>query len=277
MSSPSDFHAEQVRRRCRVCARVLAARPVPASVQKYPDELLVVFGVDIRSDHPDHSPAKLCSTCYSSMKRSYSSETKGGQPREVSARVVREWEPCGGEHCQLCMTWRAEKRGGRPVKPTKRGRPPADTGTTERKKKVPLLPQPGCGESSAYDTTVVKTVTTHPTKLAAEKELAPERFTSDLHGYDYLCPICRNVVDEAMAVPLPRGCEHTCCQQCWEEWLAVSETCPVCRDTIHRQDLQIASRHFRAVIAELTLHCDFHDRGCPEVVRLDGLRQHVTT
>ena len=264
----------------------MAAKPTPPLAEKFAEELLYLFGIDLRLDDAERCPKKLCSTCSIIVKRNYRTETKSGVPHLSAVHVIREREACMGDECERCSEWLAERKGGRPKKMQRRGRPSASIGhvqSDEPKGKLPRLAEQGSSdEATATSSRLCLTGTDQPlaepapVKLAAEKELAPDRFTSDLKGDFFICPICLNVVDEAMAVPPPHGCEHTCCRGCWEEWLAVKATCPVCWQVVQTKDLQPASRLLRGMLGNLMLHCDCTNRGCQDVVRLEDLQRHVS-
>ena len=95
----TDYHVHEVSRRCRVCGRKTASVSVPVS--KLVDDLLVVFGIGVRTDIADVHPKRLCGSCYSVVKR-FGQETESGKPRETAIAVV-DWHACsGGEACTSC-------------------------------------------------------------------------------------------------------------------------------------------------------------------------------
>ena len=121
----TDHHVHEVSRRCRVCGHKTSSVSVP--VLKLVDYLLVVFGIDVRTDIADVHPKRLCGSCYSVVKR-FGQETESGKPRETAIAVVA-WHACsGGKACRSYDGRRAEGKGGYAKRPKgKRGRPPADT------------------------------------------------------------------------------------------------------------------------------------------------------
>jgi Ring finger domain/PITH domain len=79
-----------------------------------------------------------------------------------------------------------------------------------------------------------------------------------LRNMDPICPVCREDFEDlesGLLVRLP--CAHFCCVACCERWLALRNTCPVCRfelstgdpeyerAKVHRQELQAVSRRHR--------------------------------
>ena len=120
-----EFHANELRRRCRVCGRWIrplrAARPVAG----YADLLLKTYNVDPSQDLPDVQPKNCCASCISYARRATES-TVSGKDRETT-RTVYKWSECEGADCSLCRVWQEEQKPGRMSKTEKygtRGRPP---------------------------------------------------------------------------------------------------------------------------------------------------------
>ena len=152
-----------------------------------------------------------------------------GLGKWISVRI-RVWEPCSGEACRQCYSWLAPKLGRRP-KRTLKGRPPAFIDPYS------LVPHLSRSETESPSTISFSCLFAHPPKLAAGRFTR----TCNLRGDTLLCPICRNVLDKLVTIPPPSPCEHPCCRQCWTQWLAVSETCPVCREAVQLENLHTAS------------------------------------
>ena len=66
MASGVGFHAEQLARRCRVCGKVLAAKPNPLLAETLVEELPYVFGIDLRLDDADRCPKSFARRAASS-------------------------------------------------------------------------------------------------------------------------------------------------------------------------------------------------------------------
>ena len=171
------------------------------------------------------------------------------------------------------MQWKNDSKGGRRPKPKggKRGRP---KGTTESDTKALGLVEENLG-SVVLPSQSNSVLSARVESLAFQLALLPERFLNmDESNAEIVCRICRNVLDRPMAVPVP-GCEHACCSECWEHWLAVSLTCPICREAVATHQLQPLSRCLWQQLNQLQLHCDFWANGCDTVVPLRDLRQHA--
>lgn len=91
-----------------------------------------------------------------------------------------------------------------------------------------------------------------------------------------ICPMCKDVLQQPLEAPLPGGCEHPCCKDCWLQWLPNSPTCPVCCDPINPNKLLPLPRLAWNRLCSMQLHCDYWDQGCQAVVQLDKLNDHTT-
>ena len=292
-------HSLECARRCRVCGRLLKAHPSPRSAGDFAEGLLVYFGIDLRLDEPGWAPTRLCSTCSRHISRS-GTETKAGLPRVSTVEPIREWPRCSGQDCELCRRWMDESRRAGPHKKRKSPGRPLLKEEGLKGQEVSEAPLPGppsgpipkstFGPVTSLVTSTSATASSEPARGSCDTwrshpamqtfatddvEVAPGRFTSDLQGDFFLCPICMNVLDQAMEVPSPSGCQHPCCAGCWAQWLPIKSSCPVCRCRVTLADLQPVSRHLVKMLGNLELRCDFADRGCPASVKLYDLRNHV--
>ena len=85
------------------------------------------------------------------------------------------------------------------------------------------------------------------------------------------CPICFLVLKD----PVMCKNEHYYCSFCIKKHLENSSFCPTCREPLTVDTLKPASRIVKDYISELNIHCDFHPRGCPEMVQVGHLKHHV--
>ncbi len=89
---------------------------------------------------------------------------------------------------------------------------------------------------------------------------------------DLLCSICQEVPKD------PRLCQnkdHIFCLAHISRHLQNSQTCPVCRDPLTPETLRPPTGFLKNYLDDLKIKCDHHDRGCPDVVRLEDLQRHV--
>jgi E3 ubiquitin-protein ligase NRDP1 len=107
--------------------------------------------------------------------------------------------------------------------------------------------------------------------------------TEEKYGYEdsrfekavdahFHCSICYNVLKEPM---MCRNNEHIFCRDCITEHLTVnSHTCPECNEDLTVETLRKA-RLVSNILSELKIKCDYSNRGCQELIRLEGLDSHV--
>ena len=85
------------------------------------------------------------------------------------------------------------------------------------------------------------------------------------------CPICFLVLKD----PVMCKNEHYYCSSCIKKYLENSLFCPTCRESLTVDTLKPASRIVKDYLSELNIHCDFHPRGCPDMVQVGDLKRHV--
>ena len=89
---------------------------------------------------------------------------------------------------------------------------------------------------------------------------------------DILCLVCNEVPKD------PRLCKHKdhfFCLAHISRHLENSQTCPYCRDPLTVETLRRPTGFLKNYLDDLKIKCDHHDRGCPDVVRLEYLPRHV--
>ncbi|CAB3991876.1 RING finger 151-like [Paramuricea clavata] len=117
-----------------------------------------------------------------------------------------------------------------------------------------------------------------------ENLLCSEVMNDDEQGYDVnrflgevredlLCSVCQDVPKD------PRVCQNEdhifCLAHISRHLHQNSHTCPVCRDPLTPETLKRPTRFLKNYLEDLKIKCDHHDRGCPDVVRLEDLQRHV--
>ena len=90
---------------------------------------------------------------------------------------------------------------------------------------------------------------------------------------DILCLICKDVPKD------PRLCRNKdlffCLAHISQHLQQNSQTCPYCRDPLTLETLRRPAGFLKNYLDDLKIKCDHHDRGCPDVVRLENLPRHV--
>ena len=260
-----DFHLEQLQCRCRICGRKRGAGRQHQLVSAVAETILALLDIDTSLDDPSRHPTRLCRACWKFLERSSAAEAHAAHTVR-SLEVVRDWPSCAGDSCQLCKRWHEERKGGRPRKLRSPGRPRSvSSGSSEQ------YAEPASSAAQVQSVAGSSDLTRTPlpdwsarlVPFTFQLPLHPERFLMEF-GSDHhlLCAACRNVLNSPMAVPLPSGCEHTLCRECWEQWLVVSPTCPICRKAVARSELQPAPRILWEQLCQLMVHCDFWNHGC---------------
>ena len=105
----NDFHAENLHRMCRICAKIIAENTRFYYVDKCVKDLGETYGVNFNLDNPDSHPSRFCFTCYVGI---LNFKKRGTAPVR---KVVSNWEP----HSKNCSTSEirvVKSKGGRPAK-----------------------------------------------------------------------------------------------------------------------------------------------------------------
>ncbi|CAG2166305.1 unnamed protein product [Oppiella nova] len=97
---------------------------------------------------------------------------------------------------------------------------------------------------------------------------------SPTHIQELSCSICLNIIRDPVVTPC---CHQTFCRDCLIEWLKENTVCPYDRKTLNANELYKPRRVFEDILGKLKIKCKFSDNGCPSVVPLDQLPQHVNS
>ena len=87
------------------------------------------------------------------------------------------------------------------------------------------------------------------------------------------CSICLLVLKD----PVMCKNQHYYCSSCIKKHLENSLSCPTCLEHLAFDTLNEAPRIVKDYISELNIHCDFHPRGCLEMVQVGDLERHVVS
>lgn len=89
-----------------------------------------------------------------------------------------------------------------------------------------------------------------------------------------ICGICSAVLEDAVLTP----CGHTFCLHCITTWLGrpSTDTCPECRSKVSIEHVKPVLS-LRNLINGFDVECDYNDRGCKVILKLDRLKSHLET
>ena len=89
---------------------------------------------------------------------------------------------------------------------------------------------------------------------------------------DMKCSVCLKVLKDPVQCPN----EHYFCRSCIEENLRHNaETCPVCKDPLTEETLTKPPRIVTKLLESLMIRCNYENRGCQELIKLEFLDRHV--
>ena len=98
-----------------------------------------------------------------------------------------------------------------------------------------------------------------------------ERFESPVSG-KFHCSYCLHVYKDPV---MCRRNQHSFCRGCITRHLQNQRTCPACKDELTLETLTEPPRILTECLSELKIRCEFYERGCHEIVTLQGLDRHV--
>jgi hypothetical protein len=88
---------------------------------------------------------------------------------------------------------------------------------------------------------------------------------------DFLCSICKDVLDNAVTTP----CRHTFCKTCISEWIKESYSCPLDKKRLIPSDLIPIPIAFTNLLDRLNVLCKFEEEGCDHKCPRSDLEGHV--
>ena len=88
---------------------------------------------------------------------------------------------------------------------------------------------------------------------------------------DFLCSICKDVLDEPLTTP----CRHTFCKTCIHEWVKVSFTCPLDKQQLVFNELTPIPIAFKNLLDRLNVLCKFEAEGCDHKCPRSDLERHI--
>ena len=269
-----EDHKASLRRLCRLGGERLpsdrSSRKVTRYVAKeFADDIFTAHQVDVRGDDPDIHPPYFCAACMEALRRSVNTHTPT-QHTTVSGGCgpLHEWSEHTDDECMVCVSMIKSAKGGRPAK-RKRVTGPAmhsHHSSTDNASTV--------STTVSVDMTIEDLRKTGTPPYRHVHNLSPSRF--ETHVSQLVCQICSMVVDEGLVAPC---CHSTYCAACIHTHLTSSLSCPKCISHMQASQLQPFSPTLKAILGDLTVHCDFAQgpfEGCTVVTDLKNLSQHCT-
>lgn len=91
---------------------------------------------------------------------------------------------------------------------------------------------------------------------------------------NFKCSICLDIFE----APLELSCGHIYCMECIRSCFNNGSTseCPECRERVRSQDgIKPPNRKLLCLLHNLNIRCEFADRGCYEIVKVENLIAHT--
>ena len=116
MTEDLSYHQAQIKRHCRVCARVMSKKEYKYSCEQNKD-ILMTSGVDVSKDQLNIHPTTFCGSCRTKAKRYHDA-------KQVNCTLnIYKWTEHTDSSCSVCMMFRSQQSMGRPTTSNKIGRP----------------------------------------------------------------------------------------------------------------------------------------------------------
>ena len=233
-----EYHQDQLRKRCRVCAQLLVSRKSTKNTvymcSGNQRELLSAFNIDVQTDKSNVHPQYFCNTCNTKM-RQYN--TTSGIKSEM---IVSVWEP-HTEQCTLCDHF---QQRGRPRKCTRE-------------------------HTHTIGNLNVSTIQSwgDPQPLSLSRFLPPG---PGISLADLQCIVCQCVVDR----PVQTSCGKLICCKCVAAHLKTPKSqLPCCEITHPPSSFTPAPDVVVKILSTLALHCS----SCNSTVELKRMKEHTTS
>ena len=100
-----------------------------------------------------------------------------------------------------------------------------------------------------------------------------ERFENKVDTTKFNCYVCFKVLKDPVQCPN----EHYFCRSCIQRSLRDNKTCPMCKHPLTEETLTKLPRIVKEMWENLMIRCDYENRGCGELIKLEFLDRHVSS
>ena len=100
-----------------------------------------------------------------------------------------------------------------------------------------------------------------------------ERFENKVYITKLNCSVCLKVLKDPVQCPN----EHCFCRSCIQRCLRDNKTCPMCKHPLTEETLTKLPRIVKEMWENLMIRCDYENRGCQELIKLEFLDRHVSS
>ena len=100
-----------------------------------------------------------------------------------------------------------------------------------------------------------------------------ERFENKVDTTKFNCSVCLKVLKDPVQCPN----EHYFCRSCIQRSLRDNKTCPMCKHPLTEETLTKLPRIVKEMWENLMIRCDYENRGCGELIKLEFLDRHVSS
>ncbi|XP_057313751.1 V(D)J recombination-activating protein 1-like [Hydractinia symbiolongicarpus] len=240
-------HENMLAKLCRVCGEFLTKSKGIAKQKMTLEKELELLFVHIQEDVDNIHPKYVCFRCYNTLKNIENRNT-------TTQLKPKNWSP-HTEVCSVCENVQGMKKGGRPSKKKKTGRPSTFKPIWSRKALEEI------SDKNLND--IIPPVVSH------------HGLEKNPHYKFCLCMLCGNLLRQPLMVIT---CEHAFCKECILIYLEGSfqdeSECPKCkRDdiiTLVNQSNLKPSLHRNHMVNSLQVDCD---NKCGEKFTLDKLHE----
>ena len=192
------------------------------------------FGLNVLKDDPEIHPPRFCHLCYLT-------------PTRVDGPVF--WHIHTDVNCVTCSFTEKKSKGGRPKK-----RKPGKKAAKQLEEEAETRELPRHMVTNVINK--IEEIGRNSSTTISDRLMTPEFEFSGAVKEDFFCPICKDVLFQAVETV----CEHCFCGECLKQGMLSSGIpfdCPVCKTELNTAEhIKKPSRMVLRLIAELKVKCN---------------------